>query len=141
MARTPEGRVKAEIRAFLASMGVWFAGQVPPAVANGWVYMPVPAPFGVHGIPDFCGILFGKPFYIEAKAPNGRPSENQLDRQSEILAAGGYALIVDNVEDVRAFVAQTWPKEYAHIQEAQKDRDSQPKPGKNNVRNSNRKGV
>lgn len=141
MARTPEGVVKDDIKKFFTSIGVWFAGQPAPEVVNGWTYMPVPAPFGVHGIPDFCGILFGKPFYVEAKAPKGAPSENQLDRQSEILAAGGYALIADNVEDVRAFVASTWPEEYARIQKAQKDRDSQPKPGKNHVRNTNRKGI
>lgn len=137
MARTPEGVVKDDIKKFLTSIGVWFAGKVPPEVVNGWAYMPVPAPFGVHGIPDFCGILFGKPFYIEAKAPNGAASENQLDRQSEILAAGGYALITSDVEEVRAFVASTWPKEYADLQEAQKDSHKQSKPRKNNHRNSN----
>lgn len=136
MARTPEGKVKDDIKAFLLSIGVWFAGKVPPAVVNGWSYMPVPAPFGVHGIPDFCGILFGKPFYIEAKAPTGAPSANQLDRQSEILAAGGYALIVDNVEDVRVFVASTWPNEYANLKEAQENCHKQSKSRKNYNRNS-----
>lgn len=137
MARTPEGVVKDDIKKFLLSLGVWFAGKVPPAVVNGWAFMPVPTPFGVHGIPDFCGILFGKPFYVEAKSARGSPDGNQLDRQKEIQAAGGYALIVDNVEDLRAFVAATWPEQYADIQEAQKNCHQQSKPRAHNNRNTN----
>jgi len=120
MARTPEGRVKDDIKKFLLAAGAWFAGAPKPAVVYGWMYMPVPAPFGVHGIPDFCGILFGEPFYIEAKGPEGMPSGNQLDRHAEIRGAGGHAVVASDVLQVEAYIAANWPGHYARIKETQK---------------------
>lgn len=99
---TPEGRVKAEIKKFLMRKGVWFAGQHPPPVVTGWMYMPLAGPFGVSGIPDFCGIYVGKPFYVEAKAPGGKPSDLQLRRIAEITKAGGIAVVVESVEQLCA---------------------------------------
>lgn len=97
---TPEGRVKDAIRKLLESKGVWFAGRPTPQVVTGWMYMPVPMGMGVAGIPDFCGIYKGRALYIEAKAPGGRPSENQKKRHEEIRAAGGIVILADNAEVV-----------------------------------------
>lgn len=127
MARTPEGVVKNDIKTLLLSFGVWFAGAPKPTVVNGWLHMPVPTPFGVHGIPDFCGILFGEPFYVEAKAPAGKgsagaPSGNQLDRHAEIRTAGGHCVVAYSAEQVEMYIASTWPEKYARLKEEQKTR-------------------
>lgn len=97
---TPEGRVKEAIKKHLTSRGVWFAGKPPPAVVTGWMYMPVSNGMGVSGIPDFCGVLMGRPTYIEAKAPGGTPTENQKTRHREIQSAGGVVLVVASVEEL-----------------------------------------
>lgn len=100
MADTPEGKVKKAIKKWLIAKGVWFAGQPAPAVVTGWMHMPVAAPLGVHGIPDFCGIYKFKPLYIEAKAPGKQPTDNQLARHKEIRTAGGIVIVADSLEDV-----------------------------------------
>ena len=85
MASTPEGRVKAAIEKWLKSNGFVKAGHLPDGVGliSGWYYMPVAMPMGVHGIPDFCGIWRGRPFYIEAKAPGKTATDNQRERHRE----------------------------------------------------------
>ena len=102
---TPEAKVKQDIRKLFASYGLWPAGQPKaPDVVMGWYYMPVPAGFGVNGIPDFCGIFMGRPLYVEAKASTGEPTANQLQRAKEIVAAGGYHIITSSIDDVRALL-------------------------------------
>lgn len=102
MAATPEGKVKDAIKKYLTKHGAWFAGKPVPPVVVGWFYMPVPTGFGVNGIPDFCGIWKGKPFYIEAKAPGcvGDTTDNQKNRHAEIEKAGGIVLVVSSVEEL-----------------------------------------
>lgn len=99
---TPEGRVKQKIKAYLEKRGVWFAGRPPPPVIVGWMYMPLAGPMGVSGIPDFCGIFKGRAFYVEAKAPNGRCTDIQLLRHSEIEQAGGVVVVARSVEELEA---------------------------------------
>jgi hypothetical protein len=109
MAATPEGKVKAEIKKLLDSMGFWRAGSKKPAVpVVGTYYMPVNNGMGVHGIPDFVGSWKGSPantygvrFDIEAKKPGGEPTANQLNRHQEIREGGGIVLLVDNVDELR----------------------------------------
>jgi len=105
MARTPEGVVKDDIKKFLTSKGVWFAGaKQAPEVITGWMYMPIKmGPMGVNGIPDFVGFYKLTPVAIEAKAPKGEQSTNQKDRQREIEMAGGHYILAASAEDVRAY--------------------------------------
>lgn len=98
---TPEGKVKESVKKYLTSIGVWFAGKPAPTVVSGWMYMPVSNGMGVSGIPDFCGILMGRPTYIETKAPKGTPTENQLTRHREIRSAGGTVLVVTSVDELK----------------------------------------
>ena len=100
MARTPEAKVKDELKKWLIAKGVWFAGRPEPEVVRGWMYMPVSNGMGVVGIPDFCGIFDEKPLYIEAKAGKGSATENQKDRHKEIAAAGGDILVVRSAEEL-----------------------------------------
>ena len=90
MAKTPEGRVKDAIKAWLKAQGAWY-------------FMPVPSGFGVHGIPDFICCIQGRFVAIEAKAPGKRKSttSNQDDRIAEIIEAGGYAIVVDDVAQLK----------------------------------------
>lgn len=97
---TPESKVKEAFKKFLTGKGVWFAGRKAPDVIVGWMYMPLAGPLGVSGIPDFVGIYKGKPFYVEAKAPGGKPTEIQLLRHKEIRAAGGVVIVADSVESL-----------------------------------------
>ncbi len=87
---TPEGRVKEEIKKVLKEFGVWF-------------YMPVPSPMGRAGIPDFMGVTpwDGKALGIEAKAPKGKPTENQKRFIQEMTAAGALAMVAWGADEVR----------------------------------------
>ena len=92
MAMTPEGRVKAAVKKLLKEQGVWF-------------YMPVQNGMGVVGIPDFICCWGGAFLAIETKAPGTRRNltPNQERRIAEIHAAGGRALVVDDIDQLRRF--------------------------------------
>jgi hypothetical protein len=89
MARTPEGKVKDAIKAWLKARRIWF-------------FMPVPTGMGVAGIPDFICCWRGKFLGIEAKAPGKRKntSDAQDARIKEIHEAGGAVLVVDDVSQL-----------------------------------------
>lgn len=101
MAQTPEGRVKDAVKKLLKSRGIWY-------------YMPVQNGMGVVGIPDIIACWDGLFLAIETKAPLKNPTTlaqrwakatpNQQRRIEEINAAGGLALVVDDVEQVRAIL-------------------------------------
>lgn len=63
---TPEGRVKKKIKELLDTYGAWYT-------------MPYQAGFTRRGIPDFLGILRGRMFAIEAKAPGGKTTLLQVE--------------------------------------------------------------
>lgn len=90
--RGPEAAVKAAVKALLRSMGIWF-------------YMPVQNGMGVVGIPDFICCWAGTFLAIETKAPGkGRTvTANQQARITEIRAAQGVALVIDDVEQLKDF--------------------------------------
>lgn len=86
MATTPENKVKAVIRGWLAKFG--------DAVKY---ITPVPGPFGAtKADPDFvisfCGIFVA----IEAKAPGKKPTKLQLLRHNELRRSGAIVYVVDN---------------------------------------------
>ena len=87
---TPEGTVKNQIKKVLVEFGVWY-------------FMPQPGPYQIAGIPDFLGILpwSGQFCGIEAKAPGGKPTENQKRVCAEINANGGVAIITSSADEVR----------------------------------------
>jgi hypothetical protein len=103
MASTPEGRVKADIKKELTARGFQPAGGKEPEAMTGWYYMPVSNGMGTHGIPDFVCCWKGLFFGIEAKAPKGEPSLQQLRRHTEIKNAGGLILVVDDVSRLKQF--------------------------------------
>lgn len=116
MAKTPEGRVKDDIKAWLKDHGFWAAGgpepKWPERTTRGWYYMPQNMGMGVNGIPDFMGSFLAqagypdapetvwRPFGIEAKAPGGKPTQIQLDRHAEMRATGWLVFVVDDVSQL-----------------------------------------
>jgi hypothetical protein len=89
---TPEGKVKADVKKFLKSVGCWY-------------FLPVSNGMGQVGIPDFICCFQGRFVAIETKAPGklSNTTANQDRVISEIKAAGGLAIVVDNVEQVKAY--------------------------------------
>lgn len=93
MAKTPEGKVKDAVKKELNARGIWY-------------FMPAANGFGKVGIPDIICCYQGKFLAIETKAPGKRnnTTPNQDARINEIRAAKGWALVVDDVEQVKEFL-------------------------------------
>ena len=87
---TPEGKVKAKIRAYLKALGVWH-------------FCPVSNGMGVHGIPDILCCWRGRFIGIEVKAPGKLRNVSELQKQqiASIQAAGGIAMAADDVEQIK----------------------------------------
>jgi hypothetical protein len=83
---TPEGRVKAAVKALLKQLGAWY-------------YMPVSNGMGVHGIPDFIVCWHGWFIAIECKAPGKENTltANQHNQIAAINSAGGVAIVTSDV--------------------------------------------
>jgi len=79
---TPEGKVKAKVKALLKAAGAW-------------QFWPVSNGMGVHGIPDCVACLDGHFLSIETKAPGKKPTALQEMQGQLIRHAGGAWLVVD----------------------------------------------
>jgi hypothetical protein len=92
MASTPEGKVKDACKKYLKSIGAWF-------------FMPVSNGMGQVGIPDIICCYKGIFVAVETKAPGKRGSTtaNQDRVRQEIQNADGWAIVVDNVDQLREF--------------------------------------
>jgi pantoate kinase len=84
MAATPEAKVKKQIRAILDAHGVYYA-------------MPIGTGYGNSGVPDFLCCVHGKFLAIEAKAGRGKTTALQDEHIARIRAAGGLAMVVNEV--------------------------------------------
>jgi hypothetical protein len=103
---TPEGKVKDGIKKWLRAEGLVAASEVPKRIDedfDGWYYMPVQSRFSVKGIGDFVGVWRGVPWSIEAKAPRGQPTDNQLQQMAAFRKAGGVSHVVSDVSQLAAF--------------------------------------
>lgn len=89
--RDPEQQIQRAVFQHIAARGApgLFAFAVPN---GGWRTKAEAAIFkglGVKpGVPDICLIHDGKPYFLELKAEGGKPSDTQLLRIDEIMAAG-----------------------------------------------------
>ena len=86
MAKTPEGKVKDQVKSLLKSLGIWY-------------YMPIQNGMGVVGIPDFICCWDGHFLAIETKAPGKRSdtTANQKRNLEAIASNGGTAVVIDDV--------------------------------------------
>lgn len=91
MATTPEGRVKSAIKKYLKT------------VPDCWFFMPMGGPYTTHGIPDIVGMVRGRFFAIECKAPGKEKNttENQDRVISEMRECGGVAFVASDVATVK----------------------------------------
>lgn len=89
MAQTPEGKVKAKVKAILKAHGIYF-------------YMPSQNGMGVVGIPDIIACWDGRFLAIETKAPGKKANvtPNQANQLKQIGDAGGITMVVDDATDV-----------------------------------------
>lgn len=92
MATTPEGKVKAAVKAALKRRGIWYC-------------MPIGTGFGNSGVPDFLCCWQGLFLGIETKAPGKRnnTTEMQKNQISGIHQAGGAALVIDDVQQLEDY--------------------------------------
>jgi len=89
MAATPESKVKAHIKEVLKKHNVYFV-------------MPIGTGYGNSGVPDFLCCIDGKFLAIEAKAGSNKPTALQRKHLSDIMDAGGIAMVV-NDENINSF--------------------------------------
>lgn len=125
MAKTPEGRIKDQVKAALHRHKVLPFLQVEdaPEVA-GTYYMPVAGPYSVHGVHDFVGCWASIFFSIETKAVDN-PSDETVHQgkfRVAITRTGGIALtgVRDGEAAVRAIaelvknrLTSPWSIDYA----------------------------
>jgi hypothetical protein len=93
MASTPEGKVKDACKRYLKSIGAWF-------------FMPVSNGMGQVGIPDIICCYKGMFLAIETKAPGKRANTTQNQKRviESIQAADGWAIVVDDVDQLKEFI-------------------------------------
>lgn len=93
MASTPEGKVKDACKKYLKSIGAWF-------------FMPVSNGMGQVGIPDIICCYKGMFIAVETKAPGKKANTTpNQDRVIEaIKGADGWAIVVDNVDQLEEFI-------------------------------------
>ena len=60
--------------------------------------------YGTAGIPDIIACIGGRFFGFEVKTEDGKPTKLQEATIRKILAAGGTALVVRSVDEVRAAI-------------------------------------
>ena len=81
MTTTPEGRVKAKVKALLKKYDIYH-------------FMPATGGYGRSGVPDIIACMHGRFLAIECKAGNGKLTALQ-ERELEIIEdAGGIAYVV-----------------------------------------------
>ena len=87
---TPEGRVKAAVKAALKARGIWYC-------------MPMGTGYGSSGVPDFLCCHQGRFLAIETKAPGKRSNTTVLQAQqiASIQGAGGTALVIDDISQLK----------------------------------------
>lgn len=93
MALTPEAKVKAKVKAWLTARSIWYC-------------TPIGSQFGSAGVPDVLCCWEGRFLGIEVKAPGTRSNTSDVQRRqlAGIAAAGGIALVVDDVSQMEGLL-------------------------------------
>lgn len=78
---TPEGKVKALVKALLKRYGAWYC-------------MPMGQTYGRAGIPDFLICISGRFVGLETKSATGRQTATQSLEERRIREAGGEYLLI-----------------------------------------------
>ena len=95
---TPEGKVKADVKAFLMERRV--ASMSKPCLdAAGYYHMYVPSGYGDPAL-DFTGCYKGRFFSVETKARGGVPSAMQNRIRKIQQDALGFSIWGDDASDI-----------------------------------------
>lgn len=82
MRKTPEGKVKIEVRKVFDEHGVWY-------------WMPGSNIYGRSGQSDFIAIINGRVLAVETKADSkSNPTPMQQQFLNSVMGAGGVALVI-----------------------------------------------
>lgn len=89
---TPEGKVKAAIRAYLKTL------------PECWYFLPVSNGMGSMGIPDIICCIAGHMVAIECKAPGKENNVTELQKRAlaAIQSAGGVAFVASSLDTVKS---------------------------------------
>jgi hypothetical protein len=82
MGTTPEGKVKAKVKAILNKHDIYY-------------FMPATGGYGRSGVPDFICCVSGKFLAVECKAGNNKTTALQDREIGRIRQQGGAALVID----------------------------------------------
>jgi Holliday junction resolvase len=82
MAKTPEGKVKDEVKRILKALNIYY-------------FMPATGGYGRSGVPDFVCCVKGRFVAIECKAGLNQPTVLQLREIDSIKNAGGMAVVIN----------------------------------------------
>jgi len=98
MATKPEVKVKKDIKALLVKH-------------QAYQFTPVTGGFGASGIPDIVACIKGRFIGIEAKAGKGKPTALQEKNLSQIMDAGGIAILVNEhgIKDLELLLEAGFP--------------------------------
>jgi hypothetical protein len=98
MATKPEVKVKKDIKALLTKH-------------QAYQFTPVTGGFGASGIPDIVACIKGRFIGIEAKAGKGKPTALQEKNLSQIMDAGGIAVLVNEhgIKDLELLLEAGFP--------------------------------
>jgi pantoate kinase len=93
MAKTPEAKVKDQIKKVLDDLHAYYT-------------MPIGVGFGNSGVPDFLVCIQGRFVAIEAKAGSNKPTALQMYHMTQIRAAGGRAYVIneDNIKQLKEMI-------------------------------------
>lgn len=92
---TPEGKIKAAIKKYLAA-------QYPNSV----IYFPIASKFSTSGASDIICCINGKFVAIEVKTETGKVTELQRLFIKRVIDAGGKAFVARSVDDVISEMAR-----------------------------------
>ena len=85
--RTPEGKVKAEVKKYLKKIGAYY-------------FMPVQTGYGAAGV-DFYICYEGWFIAVETKAGEAIPKPRQRKVLEDVDSCGGLSLCINDVESLR----------------------------------------
>jgi Holliday junction resolvase len=100
---TPEKKVKNKVVAILKEHKAYY-------------FYPMTGGYGRSGVPDIVGCYRGIFFGIECKAKGNKPTALQNKNLSDIMSAGGMAMIVNenNISDVEYMLRSIRDEETAY---------------------------
>ncbi len=102
---TPEKKVKNKVVAILKEHKAYY-------------FYPMTGGYGRSGVPDIVGCYRGIFFGIECKAKTNKPTALQNKNLSDIMGAGGMAMVVNenNISDVYVMLRSIRDEEITHGQ-------------------------